>query len=428
MATYQLSNTLSPLALELLNTTDEQFATFDEGAKAGLIELAPVVLPEHPLGDNNHLGFAEATKSGDTLVVIHRRMTGHNPWGAGKADEHSSFTMTTTSNDGGASWTESFNMRDAMAPSCKDRGGLMPLSHRYSHGPVNHSKKGYKLHLNGLGTSREGTVVILCNYGAFRSEDKGRTWEHLSEQFREDTTEGDMLFVGPRIVDHPDLGLCAFANSVGYGRSDKFPNPVDGPVEETRSDFVLLTSDDDGRTWNRADHKLPRWAAQYEPAPVIHEGDIYIMARDELARTSHLQIRVSGGVPVDVRRASMRLVPRKGGGGVEDAALDFNPVTGRFEVVRSVREEMRVELWSIDPEEWESAEWRFEGTLFARNQDTPDFFKTSDGFHPTGAVVDPEKGVQYIFIYSGHPCGPAGSFMIRRTLDTPALARFLSKR
>ena len=60
MATYQLSNTLSQLALELLNTTDEQFATFDEGAKAGLIELAPVVLPEHPLGDNNHLGFAEA--------------------------------------------------------------------------------------------------------------------------------------------------------------------------------------------------------------------------------------------------------------------------------------------------------------------------------------------------------------------------------
>ena len=80
MATYRLSNSLSPLALELLNTTDEQFATLDEGAKEGLIELAPVVLPEHPLGDNNHLGFAEATKSGDTLVVIHRRMTGHNPW------------------------------------------------------------------------------------------------------------------------------------------------------------------------------------------------------------------------------------------------------------------------------------------------------------------------------------------------------------
>ena len=64
---------LSPLALELLNTTDEQLATYEEGAKEGLIELAPVVLPEQPMGDNNHLGFAEATQSGDTLVVIHRR-------------------------------------------------------------------------------------------------------------------------------------------------------------------------------------------------------------------------------------------------------------------------------------------------------------------------------------------------------------------
>ena len=104
MSNDHLSNRLSPLALELLNTTDEQFATFDEGAKEGLIELAPVVLPEQPIGDNNHLGFAEATKSGDTLVVIHRRMTGHNPWGAGNADEHSSFTMVTTSDNGGAGY------------------------------------------------------------------------------------------------------------------------------------------------------------------------------------------------------------------------------------------------------------------------------------------------------------------------------------
>ena len=219
--------------------------------------------------------------------------------------------------------------------------------------------------------------------------------------------------------NHPELGFCAFAKSVGYGRRDRFPNPVDGPVDETRSDFVLLRSDDDGRTWNRSTHRLSRWAAQYEPAALVHEGDIFILARDELARTSHLQIRVSGGEPVDVRRSSMRQERS-----VEDAALDYNPVTRRFEAVRSVREEMRVELWSIDPEEWESAEWHFEGTLFARKQDGSDFFNTSDGFHPTGTVVDSEMRVQYIFIYSGHPCGPAGSFMIKRTLDTPALARF----
>ena len=411
---------MSPLALELLNTTNEQLAVFEKGSREGLIALSPVVLPENPLGHNDHFGFAEATKSGDTLVVIHRRMTGHNPRGSGQTDEHSSLTMVTTSADGGASWTESFNIRDAMESSCKDRGGVIPLSHRYKYGPVNGSKQGYKLHLNGLGTSRRGTVIILCNYGAFRSEDKGRTWEHLSEQFREDTTDGDMLFIGPRVIDHPSMGLCAFANSVGYGRSEKFPNPVDGPIDATRSDFVLLRSEDDGRTWNRTTQSLPRWAAQYEPAALVHEDDIFILARDELALTSHLQIRVSGGEVVDVRRANMRQKNQ-----VEDAALDYNPVTGRFEAVRSVREEMRVELWSIAPEEWESAEWRFEGTLFTRDRNGSDFYKSADGFHPTGAVVDPEMGVQYIFIYSGHPCGPAGSFMITRTLDTPSLAGFL---
>ena len=97
---------------------------------------------------------------------------------------------------------------------------------------------------------------------------------------------------------------------------------------------------------------------------------------------------------------------------VEDIGFDYNPVTKRFEAVRSVREKMLLDLWSIDPAEWESAEWRFEGTLFARKPEEAGFYATADGFHPTGTVIDEEKGVQHIFIYSGHPCGPAGSFRI----------------
>ena len=424
MTRNRLENILSPLVLKLLNTTDEQLATFNEGARQGLLELSPVVLPEGPLGDNNHLGFAEATKVDDTLVVIHRRMPGHHSLGAGDADDDSSFTLAVTSADEGKTWAESFNLRDAMAPSCRDRGGFIPLSHRFNFGPVNDSKEGYRLHLNALGTSRRGTVVVLCNYGAFRSEDKGKTWVHLPEQFRENTTAGDIIFVGPRIVDHPDLGLCAFGNTVSYGRRESFKNPVDGPLGAQHHNFVMLTSQDDGGTWHKATYPLPRWAAQYEPAAVVHKGDIFIMARDERARSSHLQIRVSGGKPVDVRRASIRHK-----GHVEDAALDYNPVTGRFEVVRGWREKLMVDLWSIDPAEWESAEWRFEGTLFAnRRTEGQAFHKTTDGFHPTGAVVDAEKGVEHIFIYSGHPCGPAGSFRITRTLDTPKLAQFLAER
>ena len=46
-------------------------------------------------------------------------------------------------------------------------------------------------------------------------------------------------------------------------------------------------------------------------------------------------------------------------------------------------------------------------------------------FHPAAAVIDRKLCVQHIFIYIGHPSGPAGVFRLTRTLDTPKLAAFL---
>ena len=77
---YSLEN-LTPLARELFPATVEQYALLNEGRERGLIELAPVVLPERPLGDNNHMGWPVGTMTGDTLVVIHRRMPGHDARG-----------------------------------------------------------------------------------------------------------------------------------------------------------------------------------------------------------------------------------------------------------------------------------------------------------------------------------------------------------
>ena len=415
---------LTPLALELLAASDEQLSLLEEGRHRGLIELAPVVLPEKPPGDNDHIGWPVATMVGDTLVVIHRRIPGHNPWGAGQGDEDSTFSLATTSTDGGRTWTESFDLRAAMHPDDHNRGGDLPLSHRYKFGPVNESPLGYKLHLNAVGTSSAATVCALCNYGAFRSEDRGASWAHLHEQFREDTTEGDVIYLGPRIVEDPDLGLCAFGNTVGYGLGDRFPNPVMGPVDLHHHNLVVLQSRDDGVTWQKTIHELPAWAVQHEPSALAHEGDIYILGRDQRAGTSYQQIRVSDGKPVDVRRASIRHTR-----GLDTLDIGFNPVTGRFEVVRSFRERMLVDLWSLDPAEWESAEWRFEGVLFARrrSEDDVEFYKTSDGFHPGGGVIDAADGVQHVFIYTGHPNGPAGTFRITRTLETPKLAAFLAE-
>ena len=44
-----------------------------------------------------------------------------------------------------------------------------------------------------------------------------------------------------------------------------------------------------------------------------------------------------------------------------------------------------------------------------------------------GAIIDAGRGVQHIFIYIGHPNGPAGSFRMTRTLDTPRLSEFLRR-
>ena len=45
----------SPLALELLATSDEQLSRLEEGSRRDLIEMAPVVLPEAGNGDGTFL-------------------------------------------------------------------------------------------------------------------------------------------------------------------------------------------------------------------------------------------------------------------------------------------------------------------------------------------------------------------------------------
>ena len=109
---------------------------------------------------------------------------------------------------------------------------------------------------------------------------------------------------------------------------------------------------------------------------------------------------------------------------VDTSAICFNPVTRRFEVVQSKREDMSIHLFSIAPADWNSSKWRHEGCLFKR---TAGFYSHADGFHTGGAVLDVKRGVQHVFFYSGHPGGPAGVFRMTRTLQTPNLARLLER-
>ena len=84
---------------------------------------------------------------------------------------------------------------------------------------------------------------------------------------------------------------------------------------------------------------------------------------------------------------------------------------------------MQLWLWSIDPKNWATGQWRRECRLMDREGK---FYADADGFHPAGAVVDIKRGLQHVFIYVGHPNGPAGVFRITRSLSTPKLAEFLN--
>ena len=89
------------LSRKLLDVSDDCRDQLAAATRLGLIELAPVNLPVDPPGDCNHYGWPIATMVGDTLIVMHRRIPGHNPRGAGEAHEKMSYGIVLHSDDGG---------------------------------------------------------------------------------------------------------------------------------------------------------------------------------------------------------------------------------------------------------------------------------------------------------------------------------------
>ena len=105
-------------------------AVWAQGAKQGLIEVAPVNLPVNPPGDCNHYGWPVATMTRDTLIVMHRRIPGHRAKGAGKPHPKMSYGVVLRSTDQGKTWAEPYDLRNCMKAEDRLRGGVGPLSHR----------------------------------------------------------------------------------------------------------------------------------------------------------------------------------------------------------------------------------------------------------------------------------------------------------
>ncbi|QDV51175.1 hypothetical protein Enr17x_32290 [Gimesia fumaroli] len=370
---------------------------------AAQFEIAPVNLPYNPQGDNDHYGWPVATKSGDSLIVVHRAMPGHNVNVAGKADADTTYSVIVRSTDGGKKWSTPYDIRNCMQAADRNRGGMIPLSHRYKFGPKNLSPLGYKVHLNAVGTTRDGAVILVCNHGVFRSDDEGKSWRHLKTAFREDHHSGPIVYVGPRIIDDPKLGLLLFGHHTHY--KNNRPGSI---VRE----LALYQSKDGGESWKNISIPLPDWCHQAEPNFVFHQGEFYGLARNQTTRNL-IQMRGKPGAPIEVKETNM--ISKRS---VDTSDLIFNPVTGNFEAVQSDRSSMSINLFSIAPEKWETAVWKMECRLFDREGK---FYETADGFHTGGSVVDLKTGVQHVFFYSGAPGGPAGVFRMTRPLKTTLL-------
>jgi len=179
---------------------------------------------------------------------------------------------------------------------------------------------------------------------------------------------------------------------------------------------VALSSNDGGATWKAEEY--PAGFKQYEPAALFHDGQYLFVTRDQNQVRAHRQMSWLPGQKPTITKTNLQ-DPRL----VDTVDLCFNPVTKRLEFIRSERHRMQLWIWSIDPDNWNNGQWNGECRLLERKGQ---FYAGADGFHPAGAVIDKKRGVQHIFIYVGHPNGPAGVFRITRTLQTPKLKPLLA--
>jgi len=393
-------------ASDVLQLTADAADRMKNAGEHGLLEIASVNLPTTASGDCNHLGWPIATIVDDVIVVMHRQIPGHNPSGAGKPNPSMSYGIVLRSTDGGESWSEPYDLRDCMLPEDRVRGGIVPLSHRAKFDKSNKSPLGYKVHLHSIGTTQDNGIVAINNHGVFRSDDAGRSWKHFSTALREDTFNHQIVNLGPRVIDHPQHGLMAFGN--WFGEVDSY--------HKLSNHLVALSSSDGGATWAVAEHDVG--LPLYEPAAMLHDDRLLFVTRDQTKVRAHKQMSWMPGESPEVLATNLK-DPRL----VDTVDFSFNPVTERFEIVRSERHRMELWLWSMDPNDWAGGQWKRECRLLATQGK---FYSTADGFHPAGAVIDTDRGAQHVFLYAGHPNGPAGVFRLTRTLDTPKLVAELT--
>ncbi|MCK9222668.1 MAG: glycoside hydrolase [Limnochordia bacterium] len=387
----------------------------------GVLEIHPVALPveNNLFGNNWHFGWPVATMAGDTIVMVYQRTPAH--WGSELVtDKYTSRAVVVRSQDGGRTWSDPVDVRE------------------FIKAPVRNCKAGFG---NAIGTMSDGSVLLITTYGVFRSIDAGATWDHIPDAFGGMQLSGPVTNMGPRIIEHPEYGAIAFGHC-----EEKEGNIAD--------EIWIRYSRDLGTTWHELSQILPSFVKAVEPAALQLDNRVVLLTRShgsydasdqtwryvELVSTEYEPLLFEAH-RTNIKAYDVRALSGNGGFGPwsqDTVDLSFNPITHRVEAVVTNRcgggqgrehehSHMTLNLWSIDPDDLFAggSNWRFETTLWAKEGITPvnsDRGLHADGMHPGAAVIDEERGLQYVYVYLGFTEGPAGIFQITRTLDTEQLS------
>ncbi|MBT5876190.1 MAG: exo-alpha-sialidase [Candidatus Latescibacteria bacterium] len=388
------------LARELSQLTEREYRKF---ADSELFSVTPVILPtvENIVGENDYFMWPIAAMIEGTIVVLYQRTPCH--WGPDleKSDGQGGIRMVVTSSDGGLTWTEPVDVLES---------GQWPSSPFAGFG-------------GGLGV-HEGVVYLALKQGVYQSKDKGLSWALVSADPVFDQVCDVLWAPGMRITFDQIHGLTIWTTS-GFAE--------EAAVRKERGAYgthmVAVYSPDFGVTWKSESQALPEGLRLSEVTPVDAGGTLAFFLRNGLNDTRFGQgYSGSKWFPFHFDLSNVGPVAL-----VDTPDINYNPVTGRFEVAAPHRrgegpgptEKMKVNLYSIDPADLAqgSTEWRYDGTLLCYR----DQFGISDGFNIVGSLIDVDRGMKHFHVWGGDCTGKAGIFQYSVSLDTPAVSQYLMR-
>ncbi len=414
-----------PMARKLSQLSPEEIEILDG---SGLLHHKPIILPksEYIVSGNDYFDWPIATKVEDTIVVLfdRRHFHGGKPKDAEPQwDENSGIRMILTSSDGGRSWSDPLDVFE--------QAGMWETTIFDGWG-------------GGLG-AHNGVVYLALNEGIYHSHDKGKSWALITPEpdfsnipgkvkpAKADTSSGvnpaketTGTFWSPsmRLTFDEAHGLTLWTT-----RDFKPSNRNKGEAEERNANYgkylCAIYSRDFGKSWEFEEQAIPEGVTLSEITPLQHDGKLVFFLRNGILRSYYAQAYSgSGWFPFDFAVTNVSSMNY-----MDTPDVIFNPVTQRYEAAvtnRTFRNSgipMEMQLWSISPDEWAagSATWRFEGVLLRYSKP----FGMSDGMNPVASIIDEQAGVQRIYIWGGTVQEESGIFQYSRSLDTPALSKYL---